>query len=186
MPAAPATTADPGLLRVMGLRALAANGINQVVGAAIFVVPATVGAALGSAAVLAYLVCALAAGLVALCFAEAGSRISSTGGTYRYVETAFGPLVGFLAGSLFWFGGQVVANAAVAVVLVASVGQLAPWAAHPLPRAALLVALYATIAWVNIRGVRSGARVVEGLTLAKLAPLLLLVAAGAGGMPLSR
>ena len=177
MSATSAARADSGLLRVMGLRALAANGINQIVGAAIFVVPAAVAAALGSAALLAYLVCALAAGLVALCFAEAGSRISTTGGTYMYVETAFGPLAGFLAGSLFWFGGQVVANAGVAVVFVDSIGQLAPWARHPLPRAGVLVALYAVLTWVNVRGVRRGARVVEVLTLAKLAPLLLLLAA---------
>ncbi len=177
MSATPAATADSGLLRAIGLRALAANGINQIVGAAIFVVPATVGAALGPAALVAYLVCALAAGLVALCFAEAGSRISTTGGTYMYVETAFGPFAGFLAGSLFWFGGQVVANAAVATVFVGSIGQLAPWATQPLPRAALLVALYGVLTWVNVRGVRRGAEVVEALTLAKLAPLLLLLAA---------
>jgi len=177
MSATPAAAAESGLLRAIGLRALAANGVNQMVGAAIFVVPAAVAATLGAAAVLAYLVCALAAGLVALCFAEAGSRVSVTGGTYMYVETAFGPFAGFLAGSLFWFGGQVVANAGVAVVLVGSVGELLPWARAPLPRAALLIALYAVLTLVNVRGVRGGARLVEGLTLAKLAPLVLLVVA---------
>ena len=40
----------------------------------------------------------VAMGLIVLCFAEAGSRVSLTGGLYAYVEVAFGPLVGFLVG----------------------------------------------------------------------------------------
>ena len=36
--------------------------------------------------------------LIVCCFAAAGSRVSLTGGLYAYVEVAFGPFVGFLAG----------------------------------------------------------------------------------------
>ena len=38
-------------------------------------------------------------------FALAGSRVSVTGGPYAYVETAFGPFVGFLAGVLSFLTG---------------------------------------------------------------------------------
>ena len=44
----------------------------------------------------------MAMGLIVLCMAEAGSRVSLTGGPYAYVEVAFGPFVGFLAGFLLW------------------------------------------------------------------------------------
>jgi amino acid transporter len=178
MPDDPTPTAEGALVRAMGVRALAANAVNLIVGASIFVLPAVVAADLGAAAVVVYLVCAAAVGLVALCFAEAGSRVALTGGTYAYVDAAFGPFVGFLAGVLFWFGSQVIASAAVAVVLVGSIGELLPAADGPASRAILVVALYATLTAVNVRGVRAGTRLVEILTVAKLAPLLVLVLVG--------
>ncbi len=60
---------------------------------------------LGAAAPVAYLVCALAMGLILLCIADAGSRVSLTGGPYAYVGTAFGPYAGFLSGALLWMLG---------------------------------------------------------------------------------
>src|SRR3954452_12435432 len=91
---------ERGLVRAVGVWALAASIVNITVGGGIFRLPASVGAALGTAAPLAYLVCALAMGLIVLCCAEAGSRVALTGGPYAYVEVAFGPFVGFLAGVL--------------------------------------------------------------------------------------
>jgi len=171
--------ADGELVRAIGVRALAANIVNNVVGSGIFVLPGVVAAVLGTAAVAAYLVCAGAIGLVALCLAEAGSRVPESGGTYAYAERAFGPYVGSLAGMLFWFGAQVVSSAAIATVIVDSVAALVPALAHPIVRGTLLVAIYAGFAIVNIRGVRRGVRVMEILTGAKLLPLVALVVAGA-------
>ncbi len=87
---------ERGLVRVIGTWGLAAGIVNVTVGGGIFRLPAGVAAALGTAAPLAYLACTLAMGLIVLCFAEAGSRVSMTGGPYAYVETAFGPFVGFV------------------------------------------------------------------------------------------
>src|SRR5947207_13075430 len=86
----PAPT-EPGLRRVIGARGLAAAIFNITVGAAIFVLPAHMAAGLGAAAPLAYLVCALATALAALCMAQARSRRPRTGGPYAYVGTAVGP-----------------------------------------------------------------------------------------------
>jgi hypothetical protein len=141
------------LVRALGVRALAANIVNSTVGSGIFVLPAAVAAILGASSIIAYFVCAAAIGLVALCFAEAGSRVSRTGGAYAYVETAFGPYVGFLAGALFWFGSEVISSAAVAVVLIGSLGALLPAVGGALPRAVLLAVLFAALAAANIRGV---------------------------------
>jgi len=87
----PAQERDAGLVRALGLRGMTFNTVNLVVGASIFVLPATVAGVLGPAAVIAYVVCAIAMAFVALCFAEAGSRVSTTGGVYAYAEAAFGP-----------------------------------------------------------------------------------------------
>ncbi|MHC4374896.1 MAG: amino acid permease [Planctomycetota bacterium] len=82
---------DEGLVREIGTFALGANIMNMVVGAGIFALPGVVAAQLGPAALVAYLVCALIVGLVFLCYAEAGSRITRSGGSYAYIEEAFGP-----------------------------------------------------------------------------------------------
>ena len=95
---------DDSLVRALGTWGLAAGIVNLTVGGGIFRLPASAAAALGSAAPIAYLVCAAAMGLIVLCFAEAGSRVSLTGGLYAYVEVAFGPLIGFLSGVMLWVG----------------------------------------------------------------------------------
>ena len=76
---------------------------------------------LGPAAILAYLVSAIAIGFVALCFAEAGSRVSTSGGLYAYAATAFGPFIGYLVGILTWLA-IVLGGAALANVLTGSIG----------------------------------------------------------------
>jgi amino acid transporter len=101
-----------------------------------------------------------------------------TGGPYAYIEVAFGRFVGFLAGFLLWML-LTFAMAAVATVLVANLGALVPALASRQASAVVLVAIYATFAAVNILGVERGARVNTALTVAKILPLLVLIAAGA-------
>ena len=68
-----ATSYKPTLVRALGVRALAANIVNTIVGSGIFVLPAVVAAILGPAAMIAYLICAALVALFGLCFAEVGS-----------------------------------------------------------------------------------------------------------------
>src|SRR5436309_4227570 len=163
------------LVRAIGVRALTLNVVNFIVGSAIFVVPATVAADLGASGFLAYLLAALVVLVIALCFAEAGSRVTATGGAYAYVQRAFGPGTGFVVASLLWFANGTLASAAVANALVGTVGSVAPPLGGGLPRALLLLAIYGTFCAVNVRGVEAGSRTVATLTVLKLAPLLLLV-----------
>ena len=93
------STRDAGLIRSVGPWGLAASIVSMVVGASIFVVPAALAANVGPYAPLAILGCAIAVGCVAICFAEGGSRIPSSGGAYGYIEAAFGPLAGYAAGT---------------------------------------------------------------------------------------
>ena len=96
---------DALLSRELGVRQFAANIFNYTVGSGIFLLPATAVMALGTAAPLAYIACAVTIGLVVLCFAENGSRVAATGGSYAYVETVMGPMWGFLAGCLVFTTG---------------------------------------------------------------------------------
>lgn len=165
------------LKRVIGVRGLAAAVFNITIGAAIFVLPAHVAANLGAAAPLAYLVCAVATALIALCIAEAGSRVPRSGGPYAYVETAFGPYAGYLCGVLLWLG-ITIAMGAVATVFADAIGQLVPGLAGALPRVVLLIVVIAGLAGVNIRGAALGSRVSGIATIAKVVPLIAFVALG--------
>ncbi|HEV7703596.1 MAG TPA: amino acid permease [Gemmatimonadaceae bacterium] len=177
-PVVPTVTAPeaPTLLRALGVRALAANIVNTIVGSGIFVLPALVAGILGPAAVIAYIVCAALVALFGLCFAEVGSRVHASGGAYAYAEAAFGQYVGFAVGLLLGCA-EMVASAAVATIFVGSLSALLPGGGS-VARAALLILLYAVMTVVNVRGVRAGARLMELLTASKLIPLALLVVAG--------
>lgn len=166
------------LPRQIGVVSLAANAINLTIGSGIFVLPAVVAASVGAASVLAYVICGILVTLIMLCFAEVGSKVTSSGGAYAYVETAFGPFAGFLTNSLFWFGYAMMSDAAIANALVNTLSVPFPFLANFTSKAILLTILFTFLAWINIRGVKQGTRLVEINTLAKLLPLLLLIIVG--------
>ena len=172
---------DDSLVRALGTWGLAAGIVNLTVGGGIFRLPASAAAALGSAAPIAYLVCAAAMGLIVLCFAEAGSRLSLTGGLYAYVEVAFGPLIGFLSGVMLWVGISF-ATAAVSSFFADALGALVPQLAAPSARTATLVIILAALAALNVAGVRGANRFNVAMTVAKLLPLVLLIVAGLASM----
>jgi amino acid transporter len=117
--------------------------------------------------------------LIVMCFAEAGSRVSLSGGTYAYAGTAFGPYVGFIVAMSLWFGANVLATAAVVNVCVDTLAQLMPVFGNPVVRAGFILATYGTLTAINIRGVKTGSGVVQTVTAGKLIPLLVLVTLGA-------
>ena len=72
--------AAPALNRELGRWDLTAIGVNQVIGSAIFLLPGDVARQIGAWGPLAFMLVGLASLLIALCFAEAGSRFDRTGG----------------------------------------------------------------------------------------------------------
>ena len=167
---------DGRLVRAIGMWGLAAGIVNVTIGGGIFRLPAGVASTLGAAAPVAYLVCAASMGLIVLCFAEAGSRVSMTGGPYAYVETAFGPFVGFLAGLFLWVA-VTLALSAVASFFIDAVGAMFP--SLPLwGKRGALIATLVVLAGANARGVGPVARFNTVATVAKLAPLVVLIVVG--------
>src|SRR5690606_40220091 len=74
-----APTTDEGLKRVIGVPGVALTIVNYTIGAGIFVLPAIVGIQLGAFGIFSYVFCALMLAAIMLCYAEIGSRITSTG-----------------------------------------------------------------------------------------------------------
>jgi amino acid transporter len=170
---------EGGLVRVLGTWGLAAGIFNVTVGGGIFRLPSNpaVAGVLGPAAPLAYLVCGVVMALIVLGFAEAGSRVRLTGGPYAYVETAFGPLAGFLVGVLTWLLGTT-AMAAVSDVYATNVMRLAPGLESVGGRTTVLLGTFAFLTTVNFFGAKQGTRLIGVVSVAKLLPLLLLLAFG--------
>ena len=70
-------------------------GLNAIVGSGIFLLPDDLYRDMGALSPLAFLLCAVGLLPVALCYAEAASYSSETGGPYLYARDAFGPRAGF-------------------------------------------------------------------------------------------
>ena len=173
------------LRRALGRWDLTALGINQVIGAAIFLLPAQVAAQVGAWSPFAFIAMGLASLSIALCFAEVGSRFEGTGGPYLYTRAAFGRFVAFEVGWMQWF----VRSASQATVMAGTsmaLGYYWPSLTVGSPRIVFLVLLTGVLAWINVRGVRQSALVVDVLTVGKLLPLALFVAYGAFHVELSR
>ncbi len=165
------------LLRELGVWDLSAIGINGVIGGGIFILPATVAQLMGTAAPLAYLLAATVVSLVALCFAVAGSYFTIAGGPYHYAHRAFGPFLGFQVGWVTWLV-RATSLGALSSGLATYLGYFWPAAATGLQKQMIVTAAFVSLVVVNILGVRSGARVVNLLTVVKLLPLTLFVAIG--------
>jgi APA family basic amino acid/polyamine antiporter len=170
---------EAGLVRALGVWGLAASVINITIGGGIYRAPGAqeVSGRLGSAAPIAYVICAIAMALVVLCIAEAGSRVASSGGPYAYVERAFGPAAGFAVGWFNWITGTI-ATAAVATIFADSTQRMIPALASAGGRAGLIIAMFVIVTAVNVRGVQFGARLNMASTIVKLTPLAILIVLG--------
>ncbi|MPR35399.1 APC family permease [Salmonirosea aquatica] len=167
------------LKREIGVWSLTLAIINQTIGTGIFVIPALIAVNLGAAAVITYFVCGILIFLIALCFAELGSKTTASGGVYEYIETAFGPYTGFLANNIYWFGASVISDAAIANALADTLKYFFPSLSNELFRIGFFFIIFGGIALLNIRSVKNGIRFIEFTAFGKLIPLLVLVIVGA-------
>ncbi len=175
------THLDQGLIRVVTSFGLAAGIINSVVGSGIFIVPAVLAASAGVYAPLAFVLCAVGICSVAICFAEGGSRIPTSGGAYGYIEVAFGPLAGYVGATLLWFG-SVLSCAAITSAFSDMMVRLIPPALVKPATPAVVAGVIGGIALINISGARRGARLIQAVTILKLLPLAVFIIAGAGAI----
>lgn len=175
------TLRDDGLVRKVGPWGLAASVIGIVVGAGIFTVPAALADTVGAYAPLAFLVCGLVIGAVAICFAEGGSRVPTSGGAYGYIRAAFGPLAGYVAGALLLVG-DVLACGGVTAALADLCAGVAPKSFGSTVHAAAIVAIIGCVTLINISGVARAARFVSVTTALKLIPLAIFIVVGATKM----
>src|SRR6202142_123774 len=118
------TTTRPELARDLGASHATAIVVGTIIGSGIFLVPAEMMQAAGSAKLvyLAWLVGGLLSFFGALTYAELGAMKPQAGGEYVYVRDAYGPLGGFLYGWTWFVIAKPASVATVATGLVRILG----------------------------------------------------------------
>jgi amino acid transporter len=167
----------PALIRAIGRWDLTAAVVNGIIGSAIFGLPGTLAALTGDFSPLVAVVAGLGMLSIVLCMAEVASRFDEQGGPYLYTREAFGPLVGFQIGWLFLWT-RALSAAANFNLLATYLGQLLPGAESGTGRVVTLGAVAATLAAINVLGVRQSTWAINAFTVAKLAPIVLLIVLG--------
>ena len=132
---------------------------------------------LGPASVWAILAAGFAVLLLVLCFAEAGSLFDKPGGAIVYTRAAFGDFVGFEVGWMTWIA-RISSIAGLSVFFARAVGYLWEGARSGIGQWATIVLPLLALTWINVVGVKLGARTAVFLAFGKVLPLLLLVAVG--------
>ncbi len=165
------------LKRTLSLTDVVALGINGVIGTGIFLLPGKAHGLMGPASIITLLFAALLSLLIALCFAEVGSKFRGTGGAYLYALRTFGDTPGFFVG---WMVLIVTLTSWAAMVngLATAVSAYVPELADGIWRDVAMVTFMTVLTGLNLLGAKMGARVSNVFTVAKLAPIVLFIVVG--------
>src|ERR1700733_8370327 len=127
------TATRPGLSRDLGVSHASAVVVGTIIGSGIFLVPAEMMQAVGSAKLvyLAWLVGGLLSFFGALTYAELGAMKPQAGGEYVYVRDAYGPLGGFLYAWTWFVIAKPASVATIATGLVRILGTFSIFSFFP-------------------------------------------------------
>jgi APA family basic amino acid/polyamine antiporter len=167
-----------GLLRAVSRWQIVALSVNDVIGSGVYLIlPVAAAQLLGPASVWAILAAGFAVLLLVLCFAEASSLFDRPGGAIVYTREAFGDFVGFEVGWMTWIA-RISSIAGLSVFFARAVGYLWPGARSGVGQWVTIVLPLLVLTWINVLGVKSGARTAVVLAWGKVLPLVLFVAVG--------
>ncbi|VAW12141.1 hypothetical protein MNBD_BACTEROID05-196, partial [hydrothermal vent metagenome] len=126
----------------------------------------------------AYIFCGIMMAAIMLCYAEIGTRVTSAGGSYAYVEAAFGDYAGFIVSWLAVFGWSMLGSAALMNIIADSLAVVFPIFTNPLIRILLSFVLLGFLVITNIRGAKEGVAFIKLITIIKLLPLFAIIIFG--------
>lgn len=162
------------LPRQLGVLALTMLVIGEVIAIGIFLTPATMARSVGSPLwlLIVWLIMGGMALSGALSYGALAARFPDAGGGYVYLREAFGPLVAFLYGWKCLLVMDPGITAALAMGLAGYLGYALGWSGPILKLVAIAAILL--LAGVSMAGVRVGSRLMQALTVLKLAALALI------------
>lgn len=154
-----------------------AIGINGIIGSGIFLLPGWVASGAKSLSPLAFVACGALCVLVALCYAEVGGMFERSGGTYLYAREAFGDEIGYGVGWLVAVS-CILGYSAIARGFGEEVARWAGLEQGGYGPSAIAAGLILLLGLANWRGVKTGARTSDVLTVVKVGALVVFVLAG--------
>jgi len=178
---APKAAAETTLPQELARRLSLADSISIVVGVTIgggiFLVPNLVARNLSAATPIlgVWVLAGVVSFIGALACAELGATFPSTGGQYVFLREAYGPFAAFLCGWSSFTVSRGAQSAWLAVVFAMYFAYLMPLG--PLASKVLGLAVLAIFTWVNYRGTRFGAVIMNGFSTAKIVGLLIIISA---------
>lgn len=172
-----------GLPRRIGVGGALMLAFNGAIGASIFALPAALAADFGTSAPWLFPLVGLASLLIAIPFSRSVAAFPENGGPATYGRV-YGGLAGFELGWIYYVA-RATAFAANLNVLISYLARWLIGADAGVARIALMLAVVAGFAMVNIYGVRTAMRVLGGFTFLKTVPLILaaLAALAIAGVP---
>ncbi|MGL4740768.1 MAG: APC family permease [Sarcina sp.] len=161
--------ANKELKKEIGLFMATALVISNMVGAGILMLPATLAQVSGpGATIIAWTLTGVGALIMALTFANLGSKIPKNGGIYEYSRMAYGNFGGFMSAWLYW-NGSWIGNASMFIVATTYLTGVFPI----LGQNKIICFIFASsLLWmctyINIRGTKFAGRITAGLTVFKI------------------
>jgi basic amino acid/polyamine antiporter, APA family len=186
------TASAPDLSRDLGVTHATAIVVGTIIGSGIFLVPAEMMQAVGSARLvyLAWLVGGILSFAGALTYAELGAMKPQAGGEYVYVRDGYGPLAGFLYAWTTFLISKPASIATVTTGFVRILGEFplfsffaAPLITRPFPITygqIVAIAAAAFISFLNYIGIKKAGEFQLIFTILKVGMILAIVAIGFG------
>jgi APA family basic amino acid/polyamine antiporter len=152
--------------------------IGNMIGAGIFLVPATL-ANYGSISILGWIFTAAGALVLAKIFSNMSKIfVNKSGGPYAYSKAGFGDFIGFLVAWGYWISIWV-SNAALAIAIIGALSVFFPvLETSPILAVTISLSFIWLLTWINNRGVKSSGKIQVITTILKLLPLIFVILAG--------
>lgn len=177
------TTDQPGLVRSLSLLDITMIGIAAMIGGAIFNLVGPAMNESGPSIIIVFAISGIVSLFTALTYAELGSAFPEAGGGYRWVKEGLPRPNAFISGWIAWFA-HMIAGSLYAVSigdflgsLMTSLGVAPEYGGVPLGKILAIISIV-IFTYVNYRGVSLTGRVGNGLTIAQLGIIVLLIASG--------
>ena len=164
--------------RKVGLITATSLVVGNMIGAGIYVLPATL-AGYGSISLVGWVLSALGALVLAKIFGNFSKMIvNKSGGPYTYTREGFGDFIAFLVAWGYWICIWV-GNASIVVAIISALSFFFPiLKSSPMLAVAIGLSFIWTFSWINSRGVKESGRIQVVTTIFKLLPLLLIILFG--------
>ena len=141
---------------------------GNMIGSGVFMLPATLAQVSGPlSTIIAWVLTTIGSILIAISFANLGSKYPSTGGAYQYTKEAFGEFAGFLSAWLYW-NGSWIGNAAIIVAIASYSAAIIPALQNPVVSIIFTSAILWAVTILNIVGVKQAGKIQSFVTVFKI------------------